>query len=179
VADARYQPYVAQLARLSVARALAVRALAELRRVEVFPAYLSGLFSDVGASFLLWAIVDKSRGHAPDPLDALAFVREHHETMSSAVLKRWGHAEMVVGLVRHHHNPALTGPTAMYAALLAVASQAAAELTGDTDPTHEGPWPTAPVLERANVAAGLTDEARQSLVAKLRDEYAEALSLQS
>jgi len=179
VADARYQPYVAQLARLSVARALSARALAELRRVEAFPAYLSGLFADVGASFLLWAIVDKSRGHAPDPLDALAFVREHHETMSGAVLKRWGHAELVVGLTRHHHNPQLAGPTATYSALLVLASQMAAELTGDLDPTQEGPFPPPPLLERASLAANVTEEARQALLAKLRDEYAETLSLQS
>jgi HD-like signal output (HDOD) protein len=178
VADARYQPYVAQLARLSVARAISMRALAEQRRgVEVFPAYLSGMFADVGASFLLWAIVDKSRGYTPDPLSALGFVREHHETFGSAVLKRWGHTDLVMGLVRHHHEADLTGPTALYSALLVLASQMSAELTGDVDPTYETPWPSQELLGRAHVVASLTIAARQELVAKLRDEYAEALSL--
>lgn len=178
VADARYQPYVARLSRLSVARALSMRALAEQRRgVDVFPAYLSGMFADVGASFLLWAIVDKSRGYTPDPLDALGFVREHHETFGSAVLKRWGHTELVMGLVRHHHGADFTGPTGLYSALLVVASQMAAELTGDVDPTSTAPWPSPELLGHAHIAASLTIEARQELVGKLRDEYAEALSL--
>lgn len=179
VADPRYQPHVGKLVRLSVARGLAMRALAELRRVEVFPAYLCGLFADVGASFLLWAIVEKSRGYVPDPLDSLAFVRDHHETMSGAVLKRWGHSELVVGLVRQHHNPQLMGATALYSSMLVVASQMAADLTGDVDPTCAEPWPARPLLERASLASNVSDEARQSLVARLRDEFAEALSLQS
>jgi HD-like signal output (HDOD) protein len=175
LADERYQPCVERLTRLSVARAVAMRALAERLRIEVFPAYLAGLFADVGASFLLWAIVDKARGHVPELADALAFVREHHETMSGVVLKRWGHRELVVGLARNHHNPQLTGPGAIYAALLVLASQVATQLTGEDDPTWAEPFPPQPLFERCVLIAGIEEAARQSILPRVKDEYAAAL----
>jgi HD-like signal output (HDOD) protein len=175
VADDRYQPLVTRLTRLSVARGVAMRSLAELQRLDVFSAYLAALFADVGASFLLWAIVDKSRGRVPDPEDALAFVREHHETMSGAVLKRWGHADFVVGLVRRHHAPTLTGPATPYASLLVVASQMARELTGEEDPTAEEPFPSPALLERCLLHASLSPNARDELLVRLRGEFASAL----
>ena len=175
VADERYHPLVARMTRLSVARAVGMRALAERLRIEVFPAYLAGLFADVGATFLLWAIVDKARGHVPEPLDALAFVREHHETMSGAVLKRWGHTELVVGLGRRHHNPLLTGPSAIYAGLLVLASHMAKELTGEDDLTSADPFPSPALLERCLVLVGLGEAARLSIVPRVKVEYAAAL----
>ena len=175
IADERYQPCAERLTRWSVARAVAMRALAERLRIEAFPAYLAGLFADVGASFLLWAIVDKARGHVPDPADALAFVREHHETMSGAVLKRWGHQELVVGLARHHHDPVLTGPGALYAALLVLASQLATQLTGEDDLTSAEPFPPQPLFERCVLLAGLEEAERQSILPRVQEEYAAAL----
>jgi HD-like signal output (HDOD) protein len=166
---------VTRLTRLSVARAVAMRALAELQRLDVFSAYLAALFADVGASFLLWAIVDKSRGRVPDPEDALAFVREHHETMSGAVLKRWGHGELVVGLVRRHHAPTLTGPATPLASLLVVASQMARELTGEEDPTAEEPFPPPALLERCLLHANVSQSARDELLVRLRGEFTSAL----
>jgi HD-like signal output (HDOD) protein len=175
VADDRYQPLVTRLTRLSVARAVAMRSLAELQRLDVFSAYLAALFADVGASFLLWAIVDKSRGRVPDPEDALAFVREHHETLSGAVLKRWGHSELVLGLVRRHHAPTSSGPATPYASLLVVASQMARELTGEEDPTAEEPFPPPALLERCLLHASLSQSARDELMVRLRGEFASAL----
>jgi HD-like signal output (HDOD) protein len=176
IADSRYQPLVARLTRQAVARAVSMRALAELQRVEVFPAYLAGLFADVGAAFLLWAIVDKSRGRVPEPAEALAFAREHHEAMSGAVLKRWGHDELVVNLARRHHAPLLTGPAATYASLLVLASQISTELTGDDDLTSDGPSPVPAVLERCTMLVPLGEAVRTTLMVRLRDEYAAALA---
>jgi HD-like signal output (HDOD) protein len=176
IGDLRYQPLVARLIRQSVARAISMRALAERARLEVFPAYLAGLFADVGASFLLWAIVDKSHEKVPDPADAVAYVRAHHETMSGAVLKRWGHAELVANLVRRHHTPLLTGPLATYGAQLIVASQMANELTGETDLTVEGSFPAQDLLARCSTALHLSDAARMELVGQLREQYAAAFT---
>jgi HD-like signal output (HDOD) protein len=176
IADERYEPLVARLTRQAAARAVAMRALAELARVEVFPAYLAGLFADVGAAFLLWAIVDKSRGRVPEPVDALVFVREHHETMSGAVLKRWGHGELVVNLARRHHAPPLTGPAATYAALLVLASQMATELTGEDDLTTEGGWPAPALLERCRLLLPASEDARHGIMTRLREEYAAVLA---
>ncbi len=176
IADARYQPYAAMVSRHSLARAVAMRSLAEAQRLEPFSAYMAGLFADVGASFLLWAIVDKSRGRAPEPEDAMAFIREHHESMSGAVLKRWGHSEAVIALVRRHHAPALTPPASPYASLLVVASQVAAELTREEDLTAPAPWPGPVLLERCVSHAGLSEETLRAITFRLRDEYATILS---
>jgi HD-like signal output (HDOD) protein len=176
IQDPRYQPLVARLNRQAVARAESMRALAELLRVEVFPAYLAGLFADVGAVFLLWAIVDKARGRVPEPAEALSFVRDHHEATSGAVLKRWGHGELVVNLVRRHHAPLLTGPQATYASLLVQASRMSEELTGEDDLTALGPWPTPAVAERCAMLVPMAEDVRRSMMARLRDEYAAALA---
>jgi HD-like signal output (HDOD) protein len=176
VADKRYEPYVARLTRQAVARAAAVRALAEQQRLEVFPAYLAGLFADVGASFLLWAIVDKARGHVPSPENALEFVRQHHETMSGAVLKRWGHSELIIGLVRRHHSGEATAENAgSYPAVLVMASQMAVELTGEEDVTARGAWPDAAALTRSQTQIPLADDVRLRISSRAHDEYHAAL----
>jgi hypothetical protein len=102
-------------------------------------------------------------------------VREHHETMTGAVLKRWGHQELVVGVARHHHNPVLTGPGAIFAALLVLASQLAAELTGEDDVTSADPFPSQPLFERCVMLSGLEEAVRRSILPRVRDEYAAAL----
>jgi HD-like signal output (HDOD) protein len=175
ISDERYRPLVARLTRYAVARAVTMRALAETRGVEVFPAYLSGLFADVGATYLLWALVERARGRVPEPAEALRVVREHHETVSGAVLKRWGHDELVVNLVRRHHVPVLTGPAATYAHLLVLASHISNELTGEDDLTRDGPSPDPALVERCTIAVPLSEGARATLMMRLREEYAEAV----
>jgi len=177
IPDPGYRPYAARLSRHALARALAMRTMAEQQRMDGFSAYLSGLFADVGASFLLWAIVDKSRGKPPDPQDALAFIREHHETIGGAVLKRWGHTELVIGLVRRHHG--LAPPTPAAAPLwnlLVIAAQMARELTQEEDVTASLVARPPELLEKAEATFGLNPERRAQLVAKLQDEYSSALT---
>jgi HD-like signal output (HDOD) protein len=175
IPDARYQPIAARLSRHSLARALAIRALAEQQRMDAFSAYLVGLFADVGASFLLWAIVNKSRGKPPEPEDSLAFIREHHETIGSAVLKRWGHTDLVIGLVRRHHAHTPPPQAAPFWNLLVVASQMARELTHEDDLTVRPPWPSPELLAQCAESSNLSEEQRAQLVTKLHDEYASAL----
>jgi HD-like signal output (HDOD) protein len=175
IADPRYRPYAARLSRHSLSRAIAMRVLAERQRMDAFSAYLVGLFADVGAAFLLWAIVDKSRGKAPDPEQAMVFVREHHETVGGAVLKRWNHSDLVLGLVRRHHALSQPAAVAAYGNLLVIASQMARELTQEEDLTASEPWPPADLLARCELAANLNGERRAQVVAKLYEEYASAL----
>jgi HD-like signal output (HDOD) protein len=175
IPDERYQPVAARLSRHSLARALAMRAMAEQQRMDAFSAYLVGLFADVGASFLLWAIVNKSRGKPPDVSDALAFIREHHETIGSAVLKRWGHAEVVSAVVRRHHAAVAPPQSPLLWNLFVVAAQVARELTEEDDLTVAPPWPTPEVLAACAEIVGLSEEQRAQLVVKLHDEYAAAL----
>jgi HD-like signal output (HDOD) protein len=175
IADARYTPLVTLIARHSLARAVAMRALAEEARLDHFSAYLAGLFADVGATFLLSAVVDKLGERAPDPPGALALVRQHHESMSAIVLKKWGHAELVIGLVRRHHALVLTPPVSPYASLLVVAAQMAAELTGEADVTIEPPWPPPALLDRCASHVGLNANTQRNILGRLRQEYASAL----
>jgi HD-like signal output (HDOD) protein len=175
IPDEQYRPIAARLQRHSLARALAMRALAEQQRMDAFSAYLIGLFADVGASFLLWAIVNKSRGKPPVIEDALAFIREHHETIGGAVLKRWGHTELVVNLVRRHHAPSPPPQTGQLWNLFIVAAQVARELTQEDDLTVQAPWPSPELLTVCAEAVNLGEEQRAQLVAKLHDEYAAAL----
>jgi HD-like signal output (HDOD) protein len=174
IPDERYQPVAARLSRYSLARALAMRAIAEQQRMDAFSAYLVGLFADVGASFLLWAIVNKSRGKPPEVQHALAFIREHHEAIGSAVLKRWGHTEAVIGAVRRHH--AAVAPTQSPALwnLFVVAAQVARELTQEDDLTIAPPWPAPELLAPCAESVKLSEEQRAQLVARLHDEYAAA-----
>jgi HD-like signal output (HDOD) protein len=178
IPDPRYEPYASRLTRQSVARAVAMRALAEAQGVDGFSAFLMGLFSDVGAAFLLWAIVDKARGPAPPPEAALEFIREHHEVIGSAVLKRWGHPESITNLTKRHHSLTLPNPPSLHANLLVVASQIAYELTLEEDLTAPAPWPPPELLERCLSLVGV--ELSSNVAARLRDQYAEevaALSL--
>jgi HD-like signal output (HDOD) protein len=175
IPDDRYQPIAARLSRHSLARALSIRALAERQRMDAFSAYLIGLFADVGAAFLLWAIVSKSRGKPPEPEDALAFIRGHHETIGGAVLKRWGHSDLVIGMVRRHHSLTAPAPSPALWNLLIVAAQMARELTQEDDLTVASPWPPAELLLQCSEAIGVNDEQRAQLVTRLHDEYASAL----
>lgn len=175
IPDERYRPVGARLSRHSLARALAMRALAERQRLDSFASYLIGLFADVGASFLLWAIVSKSRGNPPDVEDALTFIRAHHETIGAAVLKRWGHSDLVIGLVRRHHSAVQPAASAALGNLFIVASQVARELTHEDDLTASVPWPQPELLQSCEESMGLGPEQRALLVAKLHEEYAAAL----
>lgn len=175
IPDERYRPVAARLSRHSLARALAMRALAERLQLDSFSAYLTGLFADVGASFLLWAIVQKSRGKPPEVEDALAFICQHHETIGGAVLKRWGHSDLVIGLVRRHHSAVQPAQNSAIWNLFIVGSQVARELTQEDDLTVSEPWPPAELLQRSEENAGLVPDQRAALVAKLHEEYAAAL----
>jgi HD-like signal output (HDOD) protein len=175
IPDDRYRPIAARLQRHSLARALAMRALAEQQRMDAFSAYLIGLFADVGASFLLWAIVNKSRGKPPAIEDALTFIREHHETIGGAVLKRWGHTEIVTNLVRRHHAASPPPQAGQLWNLFIVSAQVARELTQEDDLTVLAPWPSSELFAVCAEAVNLGEEQRAQLVTKLHDEYAAAL----
>ena len=174
IPDERYRAVAARLQRHALARALVMRSLAEQQRMDAFSAYLVGLFADVGASFLLWAIVNKSKGKPPAIDDAMAFIREHHETIGGAVLKRWGHTDLVINLVRRHHAanpPPQSGPLW---SLGIVATQVVRELTQEDDLTVAPPWPSPELLSACSEAINWGEEQRSQLVAKLHDEYAAA-----
>lgn len=132
--------------RRSVATALACRVLAAglppTSRVDPNLAYLSGLFCDVGASFLL-SLLD---GGDADPADETMVQQTlglHHQAAGKRILEVWD-MEPVVQMAAgsHHHDPKqLTGP-GLYKALVGVGSAVAdlLELPPDltaVKPMHE------------------------------------------
>ena len=171
VDDPRYEPEFTKLTRLSVARAMTMRALAEHIGVEVFPAYLLGLFADVGASLLLRALCEKTRSFVIAPSESLTIVRAYHESMSTAALKMWGHAEPMLSIIRKHHAPVLTGANATYSSLLLLACQMAEELSGDDDPTGDGDEFAPELVGRVSASMKIDEATRETLMARLSSEF--------
>jgi HD-like signal output (HDOD) protein len=170
VDDPRYEPEFTRLTRLSVARAMTMRALAEHIGVEVFPAYLLGLFADVGASLLLRALCDKTRAFVIAPSESMTIVRAYHESMSTAALKMWGHAEPMLSIIRKHHAPVLTGANATYSSLLLLACQMAEQLSGDEDPTGSDEF-SPELVARVSASMKIDEATRETLMARLKSEF--------
>jgi DNA-binding response OmpR family regulator/HD-like signal output (HDOD) protein len=176
VRDSRYLPHSSRLSRHSLALAVSARSLAPSCRLEPYLAYMGGLFADVGASFLLWAVSGNSGLEPLEPERGIEVVREHHEAAGAYVLSSWGHNETVVGLARGHHAERRL-PFSPYANLLVVAATIARELTGDDDLTAADPAADAELLTRCDAALGLGEIARSERVEQLRCEYASVLEV--
>jgi HDOD domain len=177
IRDARYLPFSARLSRFSLARAVAMRALTDLSHLDGSLAYRCGLFADVGASFLLWAAVEKSEGHALGPEDSLIFAREQHEAMGAQLLTGWGHDELVVRMARSHHVDAPQVPANPYWNLFVVATLIAREVTDDEDLTVSGVWPKPELVDRCAASLGMGQELRRRVLEKLRGEFASVLTV--
>jgi len=160
----------------SVARALAMRALAEAalgaRGIDAEKAYLVGLFADVGASFLLWSLSELTP--APALLDCITFIREHHTTVGNLILARWGVDREMTMLARLHHAQKLSEPRDPYAILEVVAASLAEQLASDGDITGKVARPTT-LLRECNLALGVPAVTQQSILARLAPELAQLL----
>ncbi|MEA2698730.1 MAG: two-component system, NtrC family, nitrogen regulation response regulator GlnG [Myxococcales bacterium] len=151
IRDPALAPIQESIWHFSVARAVAMRALAESQgapRPDPELAYLAGLFCDVGATFLLWIISERNGAPGapggpggPGSIvklgaeDCLGFIAQNHQSVGSAILSRWSVDPTVSLLARVHHGNVLTNPVNPYAVLECVAAQAAERLTGAPDAT--------------------------------------------
>jgi HD-like signal output (HDOD) protein/CheY-like chemotaxis protein len=142
IRDPALAPIQESIWHFSVARAVAMRALAESQgapRPDPELAYLAGLFCDVGATFLLWIISERNSGPGSVPRleaeDCLGFIAQNHQSVGSAILSRWSVDPTVSMLARVHHGNVLTNPVNPYAVLECVAAQAAERLTAAPDAT--------------------------------------------
>jgi HD-like signal output (HDOD) protein len=133
--------------------------------VDADLAYLCGLMADVGASLLLW--VEGDRGGGGD--GARAALRRYHEELGATLLERWGFEPAVVAFARQHHPLAEPSPTTAYAKVGIVASELAAQLLGDDDPTGAGPVPAA-LMSRCASELQLSDAVFGRLMAQLQTE---------
>ena len=172
VRDARYRQYTLQVSRHGVARALAMRALAEMTGQDGFTAYIGGLFADVGASFLLRIVVEDVAGPAPEPGAVLAFVRTAHEEIGGRMLATWGHDDATVRLAHRHHAGAPPAPPSPGWSLFILATEVAVKLTQAPDLTADDDWPNDGLVDRCAAALGLGAGVRRRIGEKLHAEFA-------
>ncbi len=157
VPDPKYAAIFLRQARFGLARAVAMRALALALKLDANIAYFSGLFADVGASFLLYVIVEKTTGGLPDLASCREFVRQHHEQIGAQLLTKWGYREELVRHARTHHAQ----PRDPYAKLFVLGTEAARALTGDDDLTGDGT--TSPIFERCTTELKLEARTRDRI----------------
>lgn len=176
--EGRTRDSLTQVWRRSVARAIAMRALADLApaeaQVDGDVAYLCGLMADVGASLLLW--VDSERGGTgmastpagSDPRGPTVLQR-HHEDLGAMLLERWGFEGTVVALARHHHQAAEPESGTAYWRLAVLAGALTSRLLGNEDLTEHAP-PPATVTTRCAHELQLSDAVFTRLSAQLQTE---------
>lgn len=171
--------WLMQIWRYSVARAIAMRALASNRPahqsgVHLDPdlAYLVGLLADVGASFLLWVVAERKLAGVPlrSAQPFLGHVRDHHEEVGGALLKQWLPDPTVIAAVTGHHlHPART-PMG-YAGLAVVAADLIAGIRIGADITTRAP--ASPDAVAAGAAElGLDGSAIGRAMTSVQDSYA-------
>jgi HD-like signal output (HDOD) protein/CheY-like chemotaxis protein len=162
--------------RFSVARGLAMRALAEVTGPDValdpIRCYLGGLLLDAGAVFLLWTL-DESRRRPSEgdtvPGTPSELLAAYHPAFSQAVLARWGMPADLVALARDHHLPSPpVPPSAMWSASL-LARHLAARLVGFDDPSCPTE-PRAELLDRCAFDLGVGETVLRRLSATLSDD---------
>jgi HD-like signal output (HDOD) protein len=158
--DPRFVPYAQRLAKFSVARAIAARRFAVPAKLSASAAYYGGLFADVGASFLLHVIVEKSDGAPPEPEAVLDFVRAHHESIGAMLLTQWTSVDGAIERARTHHASLV--PHDHPAMLCTLATAAAQQITAEVDLT--GDMPTSDHISRCARTLGISDEAREEII---------------
>jgi FixJ family two-component response regulator/HD-like signal output (HDOD) protein len=167
--------------RFSVARGLAMRAIAEVTGPEValdpVRCYLGGLLLDAGAVFLLWTLDESRREPPPGAATVTAataatapeILASFHPAFGRAVLARWGMPADLVALARDHHQPAPPVPRSpMWAAAL-LARALATRLVGFGDPTF--PYePRSELLDRCAYDLGVGETVLRRLSTTLADD---------
>jgi HD-like signal output (HDOD) protein len=162
--------------RFSVARGLAMRALAVVTGPEValdpIHCYLGGLLLDAGAVFLLWTLDESRRGPGEGdtvPAAPAELLASYHPAFGQAVLARWGMPADLVALARDHHLPAPPAPPSpMWAAAL-LSRHLAARLVGFDDPSFAAE-PRPELLDRCAYDLGVGDTVLRRLSATLGED---------
>jgi FixJ family two-component response regulator/HD-like signal output (HDOD) protein len=134
--------------RFSVARGLAMRAIAEVAGPQIEldgdHCYLAGVLLDVGAEFLIqrWAETEWTPGRSAEIAagePALTIVAAHHAVFSQALLSSWGISAEVVALAGAHHlDTAPVDIPPLWCAGVS-AGALAGRLVGFEDPLHQRP----------------------------------------
>lgn len=171
IEDAAFRPIVVELWRMSLARAMCMRALAEAAGTRAATltgerAYLAGLLADTGASFLVRVLVELPPARRPSSVEAcVAFVASHHEQIGESLLGSWG-IDGTVSKVAGTHHRARVEDIEPYWSLTVVGSELACRILGVTDPlAHATRGPEEIEAAAANLA--LKPEALEAVKQKV------------
>ena len=122
-----FRDLLSLLSRYSAASAIAMRVLAELlgpsARLDPGVAYAAGLFSDVGAAFLIRLISE--RAPSLDPAVYLLFLRQRHEYVASTLLSGLGLDPAIPQVCGSHHAQSAPTGSSLYWPLSAMAAELA------------------------------------------------------
>lgn len=175
VRDARYHDAIVQIWRHSIARAIAIRTLAQAAHLDGSSAYLGALFADIGACLLLWIAAEKSGTAAlPPPSAMVPIIQTHHVTTGTLLLSKWKlDNDLVLRLVRSHHSEIFTDS---YSKLFVLASDLARSLGAPDDLTTTAPPQDRSVIERCAQSLRIDETTRRKLVARIEQSYAETLA---
>lgn len=161
--------------RFSVARALAMRGIADIAELDApldrEHCFRVGLWLDVGASFLLSQIataMERQGAGVADSVKMTSTVNAHHARVGAMLVERWGATPEVVALVRDHHAGSPPTPSGLWCAA-ALAGAVAVRLTAFGDPTGERDL-SAEALARCAYTLGVGDTALRRLSPTLEDE---------
>jgi hypothetical protein len=159
-----------------------MRAIADVTGPEIGldgdTGYVAGLLLDVGASFLLWTLAERSppaaRGAGAEALVASTTeaVATFHAAYGQALLTRWGMPEDLAALVGGHH--AATSPateSALWCAAV-IAGPLAGRLAGGEDPTFTS-RPRPELLDRCAHNLGLGETVLRRLAIALANDVRE------
>ena len=132
----------ARLRGFTLARALAMRGIAETSEPEVKldleECYRAGLWLDVGAMYFLSVLSDtiQHRGVKIANLPAMnQAISTHHPAMGASILRRWGMSPEQVELTSSHHlDPPARNDSPLWCAAV-LGSAIASRATGFGDPT--------------------------------------------
>lgn len=171
-----------QIWRFSVARGLAMRAIADATVPAVGlnrnRCYLAGLLLDAGALFLLGTLATRSPLGSRDPnphtfgAGTLAEVQAYHAAFGQALIARWGLPAEIATLAGDHHGEATAADQSLLWCAAVTAGPIASRLVGGADPTHDRP-PRPELLNRCARTLGLGEAALRRLAVGLTSDVRE------
>jgi DNA-binding response OmpR family regulator/HD-like signal output (HDOD) protein len=161
--------------RYSVARAISMRALAELAgaaaHLDPETAYLAGLMADAGANLLLWICDERIANGSRPPAgqECPAGLREHHQEVGAALLGRWGMDPIVQQVAEMHHLEAPPAPPNAYWNLAILGAALVDGLDVGDDPTRSA-RPTAELVDRCGAELQLGSAVASKISSSVRRE---------
>jgi hypothetical protein len=151
---------------------------ASLHGVNVDTAYLVGLMADLGASFILYLVDQRSLAGLGPPSTqiCLAAVHANHAEVGAALLGHWMTDPQMVAAVATHHPPD-EGSLTSQARMMVVASEIVRGVPGAMDVTARPP--SRALLDRCLGELRLDQARLAGLTAVVAERFRETMDLLS